>query len=319
MMKPLYLFYALVIYVFLQFCWWTYLIVELNNEVYQYQVENVQLQVSGEDTSEQQSKLHRRLKQKWLMIIGEGSVFLSLLIIGGLITYRSFKKEVNLARQQKNFLLSITHEFKSPLASIKLYLQTLQKHDLDKEKRDSFISNAIRDSDRLNSLVENTLLANTINHKGYRFVSEEVNMSALSRLLVQKFNTSADETSKIEADIQEGLMMKGDKQSLLLMMSNLIENAVKYSPQSLRAKVSLKAKNNRLIFEVADEGIGIPVAERKNIFKKFYRLGDEETRKTKGTGLGLFLVKQIADHHHGKISVTDNKPKGSIFAVEFTT
>lgn len=319
-MKPLYLFYALVLYVFLQFCWWAYLMVELNNEVYHHRIENVQLKnTDGEIFLNEKNQLIEKHKQRLWMIIGEGSVFLSLLIAGGVLTYRSFRKEFELSRQQKNFLLSVTHEFKSPLASIKLYLQTLQRHDLDKEKKDAFISNAIRDSDRLDALVENALLANTIDHHGYQFSSDEFNLSALIRLLVQKLNmTSSESSSRIESDIEEGINLTGDKQALSLAISNLLENALKYSPVNLPVKVSLVRKKNHIVLSVTDEGIGIPDAEKTKIFKKFYRVGNEETRSTKGTGLGLFLVKQIIDHHRGSISVSDNKPKGSIFAVEFS-
>src|SRR5688572_1894675 len=114
--RPLYLFYVLVIYVLLQFCWWAYLLVQLNNEVYEHRIENVQLKVDNSaQVQAEQTALHNKLRQRWWMITGEGTVFVILLSLGGFITYRSFRKEFALARQQKNFLLSVTHEFKSPL------------------------------------------------------------------------------------------------------------------------------------------------------------------------------------------------------------
>ena len=126
-MRPLYLFYLLVIYVLLQFCWWAYLLVQLNNEVYEHRIENVLLKAPDPvSANAAQQSLENKLYQRRWMITGEGTVFIVLLAIGSAFTYKSFKKEFELARQQKNFLLSITHEFKSPLASIKLYLQTLQ-------------------------------------------------------------------------------------------------------------------------------------------------------------------------------------------------
>src|SRR5436190_11765309 len=317
-MRPLYLFYILVIYVLLQFCWWAYLLVQLNNEVYEHRIENVLLKAPDAASADAaRQSLEQKLHQRRWMITGEGTVFIVLLAIGGIFTYRSFKKEFELARLQKNFLLSVTHEFKSPLASIKLYLQTLQRHDLDKEKRASFIESAIRDSDRLDGLVENALLANTIDHKGYKFMREEFNLSALVRLLVQQFNASRENKSRAESVVEEGLMMHGDKQALSLLILNLLENAEKYSPVKSVITLSLKKKNSKLQLSVADQGIGIPDSEKANIFRKFYRIGNEETRSTKGTGLGLFLVKQIADHHQCIVSVRDNRPKGSIFTAEF--
>jgi two-component system phosphate regulon sensor histidine kinase PhoR len=317
-MRPLYLFYLLVIYVLIQFCWWTFLLVQLNNEVYEHRIENVHLVISDPvKAMQEEALLESKLHQRWWMIIGEGTVFIILLGLGGGITYKSFKKEFDLARQQKNFLLSVTHEFKSPLASIKLYLQTLQRHDLDKEKVASFIESAIRDSDRLDALVENALLANMIDHKGYKFSREEINISALARLLIQKFNASPEIRSPAEFNIEENLIVHGDKQALSLMIMNLLENALKYSAAAPGISLTLKKSGNRIILSVADQGQGIAPAEKENIFKKFYRIGNEETRSTKGTGLGLFLVKQIADYHKGRISVQDNKPKGSIFTVDF--
>ena len=317
-MKPLYLFYLLVLYVLLQFCWWAYLLVELNNEVFEHRIENVQLKSrNSAERVQEELLLKEKLHQRWWMITGEGTVFIILLGIGGVITYRSIKKEFDLARQQKNFLLSITHEFKSPLASIKLYLQTLQRHDLDRIKTASFIDNAVRDTDRLNMLVENALLANTIDHQGYPFQDESFNFSALVRLAVQKYNAVPENKNTVEAEVEEGLVLTGDKQALLLLIQNLLENAGKYTPGNEPIAVALKRSGDSLLFSIADQGIGVPEEEKKNIFKKFYRLGNEETRRTKGTGLGLYLVHQIAEHHQGRISVRDNRPKGSIFEVEF--
>jgi two-component system phosphate regulon sensor histidine kinase PhoR len=317
-MRPLYLFYLLVVYVLLQFCWWAYLLVELNNEVFEHRIENVRLKShDAAQGLQEELLLKEKLHQRWWMITGEGTVFIVLLGIGGVLTYRSIKKQFDLARQQKNFLLSVTHEFKSPLASIKLYLQTLQRHDLDRDKAASFIDSAVHDADRLNMLVENALLANTIDHKGYLFHDEPFNFSALVRLAVQKYNAAPENKNSVEAEVDEGLEFTGDKQALLLLINNLLENAGKYTPGPAPVAVSLKRVGSTLHFSVADQGVGIPEDEKKNIFKKFYRLGNEETRSTKGTGLGLYLVAQIADHHRGRITVRDNRPKGSIFEVEF--
>lgn len=250
------------------------------------------------------------------MVIGEGSVFLALLTWGSILTARSIRKEMALARQQKNFLLSITHEFKSPLASIKLYLQTILRHDLEKEKEKSFINSAINDTERLNNLVENALLANLIDHNGYSFAMEDMNLSALMRLHIQKLQNVPD-PPKFETHIEEGLHIQGDKNALILMISNLIENAWKYSPKETPLGIDLKKDGKKIVLCILDKGPGIPDSEKDKIFKKFYRLGNEETRKTKGTGLGLFIVKYIAQGHNGQISVHDNKPHGTIFCIQF--
>ena len=186
-MRPFFILSILAFYVLFQFCWWAYLLVDLNNEVYEHKIENVQLKArTPEESREAIADLEKKNTQRRWMVIGEGSVFLALLTWGSILTARSIRKEMALARQQKNFLLSITHEFKSPLASIKLYLQTILRHDLEKEKEKSFINSAINDTERLNNLVENALLANLIDHNGYSFAMEDMNLSALMRLHVQK-------------------------------------------------------------------------------------------------------------------------------------
>ena len=316
-MRPFFILTILAFYVLFQFCWWAYLLVDLNNEVYEHRIENVQLKArTPEESREAIADLEKKNTQRRWMVIGEGSVFLALLTWGSILTARSIRKEMALARQQKNFLLSITHEFKSPLASIKLYLQTILRHDLEKEKEKSFINSAINDTERLNNLVENALLANLIDHNGYSFAMEDMNLSALMRLHIQKLQNVPD-PPKFETHIEEGLHIQGDKNALILMISNLIENAWKYSPKETPLGIDLKKDGKKIVLCILDKGPGIPDSEKDKIFKKFYRLGNEETRKTKGTGLGLFIVKYIAQGHNGQISVHDNKPHGTIFCIQF--
>jgi len=314
--RPVFILYLLAFYILFQFCWWAYLLVSLNDEVYQHRIENVGLQVLTPEEREQVTfKLEKKINNRRWMVIGEGLVFISILIWGTSVMLKIYRKEMALARQQKNFLLSITHEFKSPLASIKLYLQTLLRHDLDKKKEISFINSAIGDTDRLNNLVENALMANLIDHKGYSFSKEDINISALLRLMIQKFQQIPGH-EKIESHIEEGLYVHADKNGLSILISNLIENGWKYSPKESALEVSIQKNDNKIILSIADQGIGVPDKEKQNIFTKFYRIGNEETRRTKGTGLGLFIVKYIVEEHDGKISVIDNKPKGSVFRVE---
>ena len=246
------------------------------------------------------------------MVLGEGVVFLSLLGWGLVITSRAFRKEMFLARQQRNFLLSITHEFKSPLAAIKLYMQTLLRHDLEKDKMDKFITNAIRDTERLNTLVENALLANLIDYNGYSFSKEDINLSAFLRLLIQKFQ-QVPENKKVNIFEEEGLHVFADKNALSVLINNLLENAQKYSPGSNALTVRLTKTNETAFVHVEDNGVGIPDSEKTKIFTKFYRIGNEETRSSKGTGLGLFICKYIVEQHSGKIEVKNNSPKGSVF------
>ena len=287
-MKSVRIFTVLVIYILLQFTWWSYLLIRLNNEVYEHRIEIVELKYPAEDALREKEALITRLHSRYLMIAGEGLVFLALLSWVTFQTVRSIRKEMELARMQKNFLLSITHEFKSPLASIKLYLQTIQKHQLDKEKEQSFIAKAIADTERLDTLVENTLLANVIDHKGYSFNKESLNLSALVRLVTQKYNSLPDFHQRIVTGIEDDISILADKLAITLLLNNLLENALKYSPSASVINVDLEKKKNAICLRVADQGMGIAMEEREKIFRKFYRTGNEETKIPKAPAWDYF-------------------------------
>ena len=126
-------------------------------------------------------------------------------------------------------------------------------------------------------------------------------------------------TQIIKAAIAPNVFVTGDRVALTLVVSNLIENAIKYSPPCAEISVTLEEKNNTVCLAVADKGIGIKDEEKLRIFDKFYRVGREETLKTKGTGLGLYIVKQVLDNHYAQIKVKNNRPTGSIFEVTFNS
>lgn len=314
-MRAIYILYILAFYVLFQFCWWTYLLIELNKEVYTYRIELANLKAASPEEGYQfEESLHNRMKQRQYMVAGEGFVFLSLLLWGSIMTYRSFRREFELARLQKNFLLSVTHEFKSPLAAIKLYLETLQRHDLDAIKQQSFIRNALSDTERLNHLVENALMANLIDHNSNLLTFDDFNLTASVKSLGAKYS-SVPGFPEIEFNLDPDVTLFGDRSAISILLTNLIENAGKYSPPGEKILVTLRKINDHACISVADHGIGVPDSEKEKVFQKFYRAGNEETRTTKGTGLGLYLSRFIARKHHGDIRILDNKPKGAIFEV----
>lgn len=321
--RPLLLFYVVVVYVLIQFGWWAWLLVSQNNQISKLQSEILYLQSRVEpavlDTSGlilEQKKLQAALHKQWLMILGEGSVFLLLLVLGILRTRNSFRKEAALNAQQKNFILSVTHELRSPLASIRLQLETVQKRSLPKEKQDEIHSNAIEDIDRLNALVENILVAARIDNHSYIVHPEKNNLSSFVTELSERVKPLVLRSHLLETAISDSLQVKFDKNGFHSIFMNLVENAVKYSPASTTVSISLVKKNNEIIFSVADSGPGIPDAEKENIFARFYRIGNEETRSAKGTGLGLYIVKSLADAHGWEVSVVDQPgKKGSVFQI----
>jgi two-component system phosphate regulon sensor histidine kinase PhoR len=291
---------------------------QANNEISRLKTEvNLLKGESAEEVISKGNELNKKLHRRWIMISSEGAVFVGLLFLGVFQIRKTFKKEKELSNQQKNFLLSVTHELKSPIASAKLQLQTLQKRELDREKQKEIIANAISDTERLNTLVENILTAAKIENNVYALHKDECNLSEYVTEIMNQTITSFNYKQKVLLNIEPNIFMKVDIGSFPSIILNLFENAIKYSSENSQVIVSLEKKNEKIIFSVIDEGVGISDAEKKNIFEKFYRVGSEETRKTKGTGLGLYIVNYLVAQHEGSISVRNNNPKGSIFEVVF--
>jgi len=286
MKRPFVIFYALITYALMELVWWGYMLISLQ-------------------------------PLRTGMIIGEGFMFIAIILGGALLFHKSLNKERKLAEQKKNFLLSVTHELKSPLASIKLYLETIQKRSLSKEQVTDFVGKCLLDVDRLNDMVENMLLAAKIENQSYTFPKQEFDLSMLVDSIVNRLQINkCDLTSQlINAEIESKIEVTGDKFALTAVVTNLLENAIKYSGPCETVDVKLYTKAGKVHLEVADHGIGIADAEKSRIFDRFYRVGSEETRNTKGTGLGLYIVKQVLDKHEAIINVRDNRPAGSVFEV----
>jgi signal transduction histidine kinase len=266
---------------------------------------------------EEVAQLHHKKKMQIIMIVGEGTVFLLLLLFGIYKIRQSWAREMEFNARQKNFFLSITHELKTPIAATKLQLQTLRKHQLDENKKNELIGNALNETERLNALIDNLLLANRLDSNEFILKKEKENISELTEHIIERYYKSAVAKNELHSEIEKNIYLNADKTAFPSIITNLIDNALKYSLQEKSVVVTLKKSGNNVILSVADQGIGIKEADRKKIFEKFYRAGDEETRKTKGTGLGLYIVKDLVSKHSGKISVKSNQPTGSIFEITF--
>lgn len=315
MARPLLLFYVLVVYVILQFSWWAYMIIDLNTEVIRTRLEVTSLLNLDETATQEQSAAYNEILQKKIrMVYGEGIVFLGLLIFGMYKIRVAFRNEFRLAQQQKNFLLSITHEFKSPLAAVKLNLQTLQRRKLEPEQEQRLLGSSIQETERIHELVENILLAARLENSRQHFQLEPIQLDEVVEGTIGGFREHAGREVKLTSSIQPGLTINGDRLVFHSLVLNLLENAVKYAPGS-PVHVSLERSGNEAVLTVSDWGKGIPETERKRIFSKFYRIGNEDTRLTKGTGLGLFNVRHIALLHRGSVAVRDNRPHGAVFEV----
>ena len=251
------------------------------------------------------------------MVIGEGMIFILIFVLGVIRLKGHLEKERNNSQQQHNFLLSVTHELKSPLASVKLYLQTILKRDLDREQQKAFLSNSLKDIERLDYLVENVLLATKLENRSFNLPKEDFDYSGLVHEVLDRLQKNTCKTEMIRGDIAPGIILHADKFAITNVVNNLVENAIKYSPPCATVEVKLYKKDKDLVFTVADHGQGIADDEKRLIFNKFYRVGNESTRKTKGTGLGLYIVKTVLQKHNATIKVKDNTPSGSIFEVIF--
>jgi len=309
--RPFFIFYLLVGYIFIQFAWWGYHLIELNEEIYELKIALAKANIE-ESTSQD---LADKLSGRKAMVLGEGAVFLILLIIGAYTTRRAFLREVELSNQQKNFLMSVSHELKSPLAAIKLNMQTLLKHDIDRSKSEELLTATSKDTDRLVGLVDNIMVATDIESGDFPLKVEKLNFSKLITESLESMNSR--NARQVEIFIEPELYVQGDKDAMVSICSNLVENAFKYSDGDGSVSVSILGEDGFVCLTVTDCGMGIAAKDQQQIFKKFFRAGDEATRNTKGTGLGLFIAQHLTEKQNGTISVRSNVPKGSIFEVRF--
>lgn len=286
------IFYLLSIYVILQFAWWSYLLIDLS-----------------EKFDPEQGLLQKRV----VMVLGEGLVFFVILIFGLYKIFSSIKKELALSNQQQNFILSITHELKTPLAAVKLYLQTIQKRELDRVQQTDLLVKALEENTRLENLVENVLTVARIENKAYVFCKEKTDVNVFVRELVARYEIF--ENVQFVLNICNDFQTEIDQASMHLILSNLVDNAIKYAGKNPIIQLSVNRLSDRVEWIVEDNGPGIDKSKIREIFAKFVRLENEETRKTKGTGLGLYIVEQFVLKQNGKIKLSASTLGGAKFTI----
>jgi signal transduction histidine kinase len=286
-------FYILGLYVVLQFAWWGFHLIELTEEL-------------KSDSTE--------VSKRVIMIIGEGLVFFSILLFGLWKIRSSIKKDLQLSERQNNFLLSVTHELKTPLAANKLYLQTIQKRNLDEEKRKNLMEKAIQENERLESMIENILNASRLENNALKPHKEEIDVTSLFEQVAERFQ-KRNQQELIALNLEKDIIANLDVFFVETIVNNLLDNALKYGGSCGNIELYLFKKAERLVFGVKDQGPGIEKEEIKKMFEKFYRSGNEDTRQQKGSGLGLFIVAELARMHHGKVSYKENTPRGANFEI----
>ena len=254
-------------------------------------------------------------KRKYLL---EG-ITMFLLIASGIIwIFIRIGRILSLSKQQNNFLLSVSHELKTPIAAMQLAGQTLSmnRHRLDDASQEKLLINVDDNAKRLNSLVDQMLLLTRLEGSQYKLDVEEIKLKEFIQQVIEEHQPRSESHFKVINKIEDDTIIRFDRLLIELCFSNLLQNAIKYSPEGGTICFASKVKGPWIEVWLSDEGIGIEPKDKDRIFEKFYRVGNEETRTTKGTGLGLYLVKQILTRFKGSIKVRDNDPKGSIFVVK---
>lgn len=316
--------YVVIAYMLMAFSWWSVLLFVKNDDAFQAKSNYIKLIQIGSHKVDSEEKfyasaeylelLDKYKKQEW-MILGEASVFILSLITGIWLINRGYHNEVQLAKQKRNFLLSVTHELKSPLSAMRLILETIQNRNLNDAQKLQLTQNGIKESDRLNTLVNNLLTATRMETM-YQPQKESFNLSTLVQEEVDRSRQNYPNNHFNTVFQKDEIKIDADKTGVVSILNNLVENAVKYSAADTAIDICLESDQKDAILSIKDNGLGIPPAERQLIFSQFYRIGNEETRDTKGTGLGLYIVKQIITAHKGSIGIKENTPKGSIFVVK---
>ncbi len=305
-------YWVLLAYMIAALVWWFIALTRQNSQMTGFKQQQLLKDDAAYVLKYDAAEKERRRKEA--QYIGEGSIFLLLILGGAIYVFRTVQRQLKQSQQQQNFMMAVTHELKTPIAVAKLNLETLQKRKLDETRQQRLLYTTLQEANRLNALCNNMLLASQIEGGGYKITDEEIDFSSLVEGCVEDFRTRFPER-EIKCEILPDQFATGDMLLLQMAVNNLIDNAIKYSPRETAITITLTETGSLLLLHVKDEGKGISAAEKKKVFEKFYRTGNAATKVARGTGLGLYLTKKIMQQQNGNISVTDNSPNGSIFTL----
>lgn len=308
----IYVFYwVMLAYIIAALVFWFIALDEQNKQITNFKLEQLRPDVHGYEAQLRNIKLEDERKN--FQYIGEGVTFFILIIAGAVLVFRMLRKQLRISKQQKDFMMAITHELKTPIAVTRLNLETLQRHRLDAQQQQNLIMTSLSETDRLNALCNNMLLLNEMDAIGYVTTKEDILLNDLVSECIKEHSSRSIQREFIQA-LKEELHVSGDRMLLKLALNNLIDNAIKYSPKNATVLTRGYLENGNAVLEVIDEGEGISPKEVELIFEKFYR---GAMRQAKGTGLGLYVTRQIIRLSKGTLKVTPNHPKGSIFTIRF--
>jgi signal transduction histidine kinase len=251
-----------------------------------------------------------------------GIIFFLLIIVGLVLNTTFLIREIRRNEQHDAFINAVTHELKTPLASIRLYLETLKTRELDEAQRKSFYDVMLADSDRLLQTVELVLRAGSVGQRKRQLNITVVDVAEIVEDCLNvartRYNLTPESLTYTKNLNGEPARVAGDADELRGAVSNLLDNAVKYSDKKVQLSVELAALDQKNIaVSVADQGIGIPATQLKRIFKRFYRVPGRVMARFKGTGLGLFIVRSVIEKHGGKVFAESPGPgQGSTFTIQ---
>lgn len=307
------IYWFLLAYIMSALVWWFVALNRQNNEMAALRLQ--ELNPAAANYPEKKQAIEEWRERKYAQYVGEGVTFMLLIWVGAVFVYLAVRRYLRLGQQQQNFMMAVTHELKTPIAVSKLNIETMRKRRLDEQQRDRLLQLTLAETERLNDLCDNILLASRYEAGSQSRHHEELALDSLLLDIVSQYRQRfPDRHILLEAD--EELAIFGDAMLLRIMINNLVDNALKYTDKQSPITLRLLQQGGVLL-EVADQGPGIADKDKAAVFQKFYRLGNEQTRKAKGTGIGLYLVQRIVADHGGTITIKDNVPRGAIFTIHF--
>jgi len=254
-----------------------------------------------------------------VLVLIFGCVLLVLLQVGFYFIYIYLNRQINVNRVQDQFITSITHELKSPLASIQLYLETLESRQVPEKKLHEFIQLMIKDTNRLQLMIDRILGTITIDQKRLAFDFKVYNMKSLIPLILKEVLTkyTGHITNNVSLENSPSCRCVLDKNAFKIIFINLVDNAIKYAGNKFSLKIQCRCFEKYYQIEFIDQGMGIPAKERKRVFRKFYRVYGYKIPDVRGTGLGLYISREVIRYHGGKIKVvkTGNN-QGTVIRIE---
>ncbi len=245
----------------------------------------------------------------WLILV-EGLVLLVAILAGVYVIFLYWQRQAALLKAKRSFISQVTHELKSPLASLQLHLETIRRRQPSQAKMETFIDTMLADTERLDTLVDNLLSANRLDQRGLRLSLKNVNFSAVVTNYFRPQQYALPRAGIMHLDVETGLYARVEKESFETVFRNLLENAILYSPTQPLIRISLYQDDNYVHFVLADQGRGVEIQEHKKVFNMFYR-GKRIGETIRGTGLGLFITQAVVRLHKGKVWLQNGKDAGT--------